>query len=194
MKNFKRGVRGPFPRAGMVRSKEVLADHCLCARHCGVFSIGEIMNGDVPSAESPPSLKAPQVGKGWARRWLAKYGDRVKKYHARGLERKRANAANPDNIAHWFKLLGDVLTREGFAPDMIFGMDETCAAGDTGQSEIVLGAPGKNIQHSQRPINRESATLMVTVSANGVVYKPYCIFKGVKKMASWAENNPLDAM
>ncbi|KIM31870.1 hypothetical protein M408DRAFT_36724, partial [Serendipita vermifera MAFF 305830] len=61
--------------------------------------------------------------------------------------------------------------------EMIFGMDETCGWGDTAERQKVIGATGKRVQVSQRNITRESTTLIVSVSADGKVLRPYCIFK-----------------
>ena len=115
------------------------------------------------------------------------------KYYACSLDKTRANAVNPENIKHWFELLKSVLEHEGFEPDMIFGMDETCGWGDTSERQQVLGPTGQRAQSAQRAINRESTTLIVTVSATGEALCPYCIFKGTKVKGSWIHVNPLNA-
>jgi hypothetical protein len=176
------------------RRLEELANHLLLAKHLGSpVSDSTMASMALPPASPEHVLAAPKVGPTWSDRWLQKYGSHVRKYYARSLDRTRANAVNPANIEHWFQLLKSVLDREGFEPELIYGMDETCGWGDTSERQKVLGGTGKKTQASQRAVNRESTTLIVGVSASGQCLRPYCIFKGAKPKASWSEVNPLNA-
>lgn len=177
-----------------IRRLQELANHLLLAKHCGMVPPRSALDpSTIPLLSSDTAAHAPQVGQNWAERWLKKYDTQVRKYYARGLDRNRANAVNPQNIAHWYDLLHEVQGREQFTPDLIFGMDETCGWGDTSERQQVLGGSGKRTQAAQRSMNRESTTLIVATSAVGVALRPYAIFKGTKVKASWSQKNPLDA-
>jgi hypothetical protein len=178
-----------------VRRLQELANHLLLAKHCGAVLSQSALDpsATIPLLSSDVAARAPQVGQNWAERWLKKYHTQVRKYYARGLDRNRANAVNPDNTAHWYDLLEEVQAREGFEPALIFGMDETCGWGDTSERQQVLGGSGKRTQAAQRSMNRESTTLIVATSATGLALRPYVIFKGTKVKPSWSLKNPLDA-
>jgi len=165
-----------------------LANHLLRAKH-SQLPIAEV-DADQPIVTTG---KVTCVGKSWPDRWLKKHDKCVRKYYGHSLDKIRANAVNPDNINHWFGLLKEVLDREEFVPELIYGMDETCGWGDTKERQKVLGKPGKKTQVQQRSINRESTTLIVSVSASGVALAPYCIFQGGKVNPSWLKKNPLNA-
>jgi hypothetical protein len=183
-----------------------MADHLLLAKHKGIVDLTTASADDTLYDDPIAVEEAPKVGKNWAKRWLTKHSERIKKYKARKLDAQRARALNPENVAHWFSLVEGVYEREakpaaggedGAKPEMdpglIYGMDETCGWFDyTGQS-LVLGGIGKKNQYSTRKQSRESATLIVSTCADGSVLQPFCIFSAKKVNPKWVASNPLNA-
>lgn len=173
------------------------ADYILLAKYKGIVDFTTLTGRNTLYDDVDAVEKAPKVGKHWAKRWLNKNGDRVKKYKGRKLDSVRANALNPENVGHWFSLVRDVYVREGedgvMQPQYLYGMDETCGWFDYDGEVLVLGGRGKKNQYSTRKQNRESATLIVSTCADGTVLKPFCIFSAKTIRKEWVATNPLDA-
>ena len=136
------------------------------------------------------------VGEKWVDRWLEKWGSHLSKYWSTSLDTVRAKALNPGVVHDYFEKLKGVITEQGIEPDCLWAMDETsCLFGCAGKS-MVIGKAGGRVQHSQRDGSRESATLMVLISAAGESPPPCVIFKGQNLNSIWSEeqNNPLGCL
>lgn len=179
------------------------ANYILLAKHKGVIDFTALSSPNNIFDELGDAENAPRVGKNWAKRWIKKHDDRIKRYRARKLDSQRARAVNPENIGHWFSLVRSIYVREGdkedgevegtMTPDRIYGMDETCGWFDNAGRSMVLGGKGKKNQYLTRKSSRESATLIVSSCADGSVLKPFCIFSARKMHKEWKKINPLEA-
>lgn len=134
-------------------------------------------------------------GPTWAGRWLTAYSDLVSPRWSTTLDRVRANASNPVNDAAWFDLVEEINQRYNIQPKNTFSADESnlrfC---DDGKTLIIAETGGGSVK-KQSHSNRESISVLVTVSAVGKAFRPFVIFKGKNFMKSWMlQGNPLDAV
>jgi hypothetical protein len=179
------------------------ANYLLLAKSKNIADLTTLMSQNTLFDDPDAIEAAPKVGKNWAKRWLKKHNDRVKKYKGRKLDSQRAQALNPENVGHWFSLVREVYAREGdkkdgetegdMTPDRIYGMDETCGWFDHPGKTTVLGGKGKKNQYQTRKSSRESVTLIVSTCADGSAIRPFCIFSAKRLGKEWHRINPLRA-
>jgi hypothetical protein len=181
------------------------ANYLLLAKSKNIADITTLVSQNTLFDDPDAIEAAPKVGKNWAKRWLKKHDERVKRYKGRKLDSQRAQALNTENVGHWFSLVREVYVREGdkedgdadsdgvITPDRIYGMDETCGWFDHAGKTTVLGGKGKKNQYLTRKSSRESVTLIVSTCADGTAIKPFCIFSAKRLSKEWHKINPLKA-
>jgi len=88
-----------------------------------------------------------------------------------------------------------MVTDYGIEPDCIFGMDETCYFLDKSTHKTHhIGSALSLHQLALQYEVRETATMILIISASGMVFPPTVIFKGslLRNKDTW--ENPLNAM
>jgi hypothetical protein len=136
-------------------------------------------------------LTFPGVGEKWTNRFVLRHSNRIQTIWSSSLEGARARAANPTNNREWFELLGTHI--ENIDPDCIWAADETGIQTGNAVHERVIGKKGKSIQHQTREGTRENITVIVNIAADGSSVPPAVIYKGQAFLASWEQDNPLQA-
>ena len=133
------------------------------------------------------------VGVSWVYRFLQRHHGRVQTFWSKPLDTQRAKSLNPVNVAHWFKVLKSEVIDKMVQPENIYGMDESgFPPSDQGTSRV-LGRRGNKLQHKQGSGNRENATGIIGICADGTVLQPLIIFKAECLRTLWFENNVANA-
>ena len=106
----------------------------------------------------------------------------------------RGGAVNEETINHWYTLLQEIIDKYKIEPDLIFAMDETCCFLDKCTHKTRhIGSHGVRQQLALRNENRETATLIPIICADGSLLKPTVIFKGKQLRGKDQYLNPLNA-
>lgn len=133
------------------------------------------------------------VGVNWVGRFLERHRDRVQTYWSKPLDTQRAQSLNPEAVKHWFKLVKREIVDPQILPENIYGMDESGFPPSNQGTSRVVGRRGNKVQHKQGSSNRENATGIIGICADGAVIKPLIIFKSEHLITQWFENNVADA-
>jgi hypothetical protein len=134
------------------------------------------------------------VGKQFVYRFVTDHSDELKTYWTRSLESQRGQAVNPSTHAAWMKLLGDSIEKYQFAPENIYGADESGFNPHILGRARAIGRTKKKALYQQNDAPRETTTVMVTICADGTALPPAIVYKGDGYQVSWRENNPLNAL
>lgn len=132
-----------------------------------------------------------EIGAGFVQRWLNRYAGQLTRYWSTSLETVRANALNPETVAHWFTLLQSTIDQFNIPDHLKFFFDETNSPFGRAPKVKVIGRPGQRKQYQQRDGNRETATLIVLAGSGGQSYPPTVIFRGKNLSRELHANNPL---
>lgn len=133
------------------------------------------------------------VGVNWVHRFLDKYREKLSTYWSKPLDTQRAQSLNPEAVKHWFELVQREIVVTLVLPENIYGMDESGFPPSNQGTSRVVGRRGNKIQHKQGSSNRENATGLITICADGTVLKPLIIFESEYMYTAWFENNVADA-
>jgi len=166
----------------------------LHARHHGVVTGYDHSRGGWQTEKTAYHGSPTQVGHQWTRRWLDRHADKLTLYWTTSLDTVRANALNPADKDAWFRLLKFELDKYNITPECLFVADESSMVFGASQKSRVVGKVGKRNQYAQRKVNRETATILATISADGKWHCPYVVFKGKKLQSKWTQKNPLGAV
>jgi len=145
--------------------------------------------------------KFPEKGVGinWTNRFVERFCNRLHMYTARSLHDVRGKAANPENNKKWYDLVEEIQLHgdngKAIAPECTSAMDEVGfqANGDEGHIKVI-GKKGKKVQYQQQAGDRNTITVLVTISADGTALPPAVLFAGKGYMVKWKQNNPANAM
>lgn len=158
-------LRGFPPRVCMVRD---MADRILAARH------------------------GTRVGTNWTTKFIRRQPQLKTRYNRR-VDYQRAYCEDPIAYKAWFTLFKDTLVKYGIAEADIYNFDETgfaigviSATGMVVTSSERLGRP-RQVQQG----NREWATVVSSVGANGFIVPPYIILSGKVIMEAWYRDTDL---
>ena len=133
------------------------------------------------------------VGENWVDCWLEKWGKWISTYWSTSLDTVHARGLNPHVVQDYFEKVQQTILQYSIGPECMWTMDESSFAFGRACKTRVIGQTGERVQHSLRDGNRETATLMVLISAAGACMPPCVIFQGQKLNSIWSEleNNPL---
>lgn len=115
-------------------------------------------------------------------RWASNFVKRTPQLQTR-LNRKydyqRAKCESPELITQWFNLVKNTIAKYGILESDLYNFDETgFQMGVISTGLMVTAAERRARPKSIRPGNREWATVMQGISANGWALPPFIIFKG----------------
>lgn len=135
-----------------------------------------------------------QVGNGWSYRFLNRHASKLSTYWGSTLNTKRGLALNPTNVREYFEVLAEIDHERHIKPKYKFAMDESPVLLGMEMTTRVIGPAGQTLQHKLHDGNRESASLVVTICADGSVpFPPTIILSGQNYLKHWAEHNALNA-
>ena len=133
------------------------------------------------------------IGTSWVYRFLGRHRDRVQTYWSKGLDTQRAQSLNETNVKHWYEVLKREVVDKGIQPENIYGMDESGFPPSNQGTSCVVGRRGNKLQHKTGSANRENATGLIGICADGTVLQPLIVFKAENLYTQWFENNVADA-
>lgn len=133
------------------------------------------------------------VGKNWVSRFLERHHDRVQTFWSKKLDTQRAQSLNPENVTHWFSIVKSEIVDKAIQPENIYGMDESGFPPSNQGTTRVVGRRGSKLQHKNGSGNRENATGLIGICADGTALQPLIVFKSERLCTSWYENNVANA-
>lgn len=131
---------------------------------------------------STKATEIPTVGQKWVSRFLQRYGYTISSQ--KSMELKRKEAENLQTVNDWFLKLQAIIQRYGIIPEDIWNMDESgFRIGIMNDQKVVT----RRVKAAKLAAfeNRESATVVETISAGGRHLPPFLIFKGAVYLARW---------
>ena len=132
---------------------------------------------------------SPPVGPNWTSRFLKRHGyfkKRQKMLHA-----ERQASEDLTRVSQYFQCLRQVIQENGIPPEDIWNMDETGFRIGVGRDQLIV-TKRMRAHYFGVPENRESATAIEAISANGDVIPAFLILSGQMHMASWYDIPELD--
>jgi len=151
-------ARGFPPRPSDV---EDMANHLLAARH------------------------QQHVGKLWAHRFVKRVPE-LKTRFSRSYDFQRALCEDPKQLEDWFRLVTNMRAKYGVADADLWNFDETgFMMGVICGNMVVTRADRKGKCKKIQPGNREWATAIIGVSAEGQSIPPFLVVQGSYHLANW---------
>jgi hypothetical protein len=118
------------------------------------------------------------VGPNWATRFIKRTPE-LKSRFSRKYDYKRALCEDPKVIQAWFALVHNTITKYGIASDDIYNFDEIgFQMGVASTVKVITAAERRQNPKRVQPGNREWATVIESISAEGQVLPPFIILKG----------------
>jgi hypothetical protein len=154
---------------------------------------------DLDSKGFPPSLSAVEdmanhlvrlkgerhVGKHWVERFIKRRTELKTRFN-RVYDFERALNEDPALISKWFELFKSTKDEYGIVDEDVWNFDETgFMMGIIHPHMVVTKAERIGRAKSVQPGNRDWATAIIAISAEGEVIPPYILLKGVIAYASW---------
>ncbi|KAJ6262132.1 hypothetical protein Dda_2937 [Drechslerella dactyloides] len=164
----------------------------LCARsfHPRLGSVEDMAN-QLLLARSDDSTR--RVGKRWAGNFVKRRPE-LQTRLSRKYDYQRAKCEDPVLISKWFQLIEAVKTKYGIADNDIYNFDETgFAMGIISTTTVVTGAETRDKAKLAQPGNREWATVIQGIGAEGWAVPPFIVLAGQHHLASWYTATKLPA-
>ncbi|KAJ6258548.1 hypothetical protein Dda_6592 [Drechslerella dactyloides] len=134
-----------------------------------------------------------RVGKKWAGNFVKRRPE-LQTRLSRKYDYQRAKCEDPALISKWFQLVEAVKAKYGIADNDIYNFDETgFAMGMISTTTVVTGAESRDKAKLAQPGNREWATVIQGVGAEGWALPPFIILAGQYHLASWYTATKLPA-
>ncbi|KAJ6263661.1 transposase [Drechslerella dactyloides] len=156
----------------------------LCARsfHPRLGSVEDMAN-QLLSTRSNDSTR--RVGKRWASNFVKRRPE-LQTRLSRRYDYQRAKCEDPALISKWFQLIEAVKAKYGIADNDVYNFDETgFAMGIISTTTVVTGAEARDKAKLAQPGNREWATVIQGIGAEGWAVPPFIILAGQYHLASW---------
>ncbi|KAJ6258111.1 NADPH oxidase [Drechslerella dactyloides] len=151
----------------------------------------EDMANQLLSTRSDDSTR--RVGKKWAGNFVKRRPE-LQTRLSRKYDYQRAKCEDPALISKWFQLVEAVKAKYGIADNDIYNFDETgFAMGMISTTTVVTGAESRDKAKLAQPGNREWATVIQGVGAEGWALPPFIILAGQYHLASWYTATKLPA-
>ena len=152
-------------------------------RPVGITQI-RIIAQDIVGAKKPPY-------RNWARRFLGRHPELVVGKPS-GLDPKRAQSFNEEEVRRHFKELEEKLSMLGIPVENIYNMDEEgCQRGGGRRAQLqkYFMSATRCAQYQVRSDNLELITIIECVCADGSNLQPGFIFPGVNPFREWFHND-----
>jgi len=126
-----------------------------------------------------------RVGKLWAHRFVKRVPE-LKTNFSRSYDFQRALCEDPKQLEDWFRLVANMRAKFGVADADLWNFDETgFMMGVICGNMVVTWADRKGKSKKIQPGNREWATSIVAVSAEGQSTPPFLVVQGSYHLANW---------
>ncbi|KAF9519519.1 hypothetical protein BS47DRAFT_1288344 [Hydnum rufescens UP504] len=126
--------------------------------------------------ENSPGIQ--KLGINWAHWFVTKHSDHLASLWSSGLDTVWAAAINPENVKHYFDILGSVYAKYEPCLENIYGMDESGFPLGGSERECVIGHQGTKCQKKRCDGDKENVTVLATICTDGTSVPPAVIFKG----------------
>jgi hypothetical protein len=134
-----------------------------------------------------------RVGMRWARNFISRQPLLRTRFN-RPYDYQRALCEDPDAIRAWFRLVENMRAKYGVVDQDLYNFDETgFAMGMIHASVVVTRAERRAKAKTVQPGNREWATVIQGVCADGWCMPPFILLKGAVHLASWYSETDLPA-
>jgi len=127
-------------------------------------------------AEYASNIAGKPIQQGWTKAFRARHPE-IKGRWTTGLECCRAKALNRTQVAGFFGILDELITKHNIPPENIYNMDEKgVQLGVGGRVYVLVDRDQKSVMQVEDG-NRELITIIETVCADGDSIRPSVIFK-----------------
>ncbi|EGU86763.1 hypothetical protein FOXB_02720 [Fusarium oxysporum f. sp. conglutinans Fo5176] len=111
---------------------------------------------------------------------------------ARKYDYRRAKCEDPTIIRNWFKLVENTIAKYGIRSDDIWNFDETgFMMGMIEPGIVVTSSERRGKPKSVQPGNREWATVIQAINAEGQAIDPFIVVAGQYHLANWYQESNL---
>lgn len=129
--------------------------------------------------------RADPVGKNWPYRFVRDQ-PMLRTRFSRVYDFQRALCEDPELIGKWFELVANMRAKYGIPDSDLYNFDETgFMMGVISSSMVVTSSERKGRTKQLQAGNREWATAIECISADGFVLPPFLILQGKYHLASW---------
>ncbi|KAL9561332.1 hypothetical protein ACKAV7_014687 [Fusarium commune] len=136
---------------------------------------------------------ASPVSKRWAINFI-KRQPKLKTRFKRKYDYRRAKCEDLTIIRNWFKLVENTIAKHGIRSDDIWNFDETgFMMGMIEPGIVVTSSERRGKPKSVQPGNREWATVIQAINAEGQAIDPFIVVAGEYHLQSWYEGSNLPA-
>ena len=126
-----------------------------------------------------------RVGKRWAENFVKRRPELKTRFN-RAYDFQRALCENPELIGKWFELVRNMRAKYGVADADLYNFDETgFMMGIICASMVVTRADRRGRSKFVQPGNREWATAIECVNAEGWCLPPFLVVQGAYHLANW---------
>ena len=134
---------------------------------------------------------ASRVGTNWASNFIKRLPQLRTRLNRR-IDYQRVQCEDPVQYRAWFSLVRNIISKYGIDESDIYNFDETgFAMGIISSTGMVVTSSERRGRPRQRQQgNREWATVIQAVGAQGRVIPPYIIVAGKNHLSNWYEDNP----
>ena len=128
---------------------------------------------------------APPVGKLWAHNFVRRQPE-LRTCYSRKYDYQRAKCEDPKVIREWFALVRNMRAKYGIVEEDIYNFDETgFMMGIIFPGMVVTTSDGRGKAKLAQPGNREWATVIQGVNAQGWAIPPFIILAAQYHLANW---------
>ena len=137
--------------------------------------------------------KAKRVGKCWTDRFIKRRPELCTRF-SRAYDYQRALLENPNALNAWFRLVANMRAKYGILDADFYNFDETgFMMGMIRGHMVVTHSDRQSNPKLVQPGNREWATAICAVAADGHVVPPFLCVQGRFHLAPWYQNNNIPA-
>ena len=131
------------------------------------------------------------VGKLWAHRFVQRQPTLKTRFN-RVYDFQRALCEDPEPINAWFRLVQNMRTKYGILDSDFYNFDETgFMMGVITSSMVVTRADRRGKGKAVQPGNREWATAIACINAEGRSIPPFLVIQGANHLANWYTDSGL---
>ena len=131
------------------------------------------------------------VGRNWVTSFIRRHPEIVTRL-SRQIDYQRVQCEDPDKYQAWFDLVRNTITKYGIEEADIYNFDETgFAMGVISSEMVVISSERHQKGRKAQQGNKQWATLIECICADGSNIPPFVIVAGKTHLSSWYENSPL---
>jgi hypothetical protein len=136
---------------------------------------------------------ASPVGKRWAINFI-KRQPQLKTRFQRRYDYRRAQCEDPTTIRNWFRLVENIIAKYGIHADDIWNFDEVgFMMGKIEPGIVITSSERPGNPKSVQPGNREWATVIQAINAEGQAIDPFIVVAGEFHLQNWYKESNLPA-